>query len=339
MRELEKVNLGIIGTGRIGRLHARNLKYLIPGVEVLGVADILEKSAYEVASQLDVPVVEKDYRVLLDNKNINAVVICSSTDTHAQIISEAAQAGKHIFCEKPIALELDKIDQALAAVKKAGVKLQVGFNRRFDPSFKKAKELVAKGAIGIPHLVKITSRDPEPPPISYVKVSGGIFLDMTIHDFDMARYLLGQEVVELMAVGSCLVDPAIGNAGDIDTAIVVLKYEKGAWGTIDNSRKAVYGYDQRIEVFGSEGCITVGNPKQTEVAVSNAEDIKTDKPLFFFVERYREAYLAEMEEFIKCIQKDQEPPVGGWDGKIAVEMGYAAKESLIKGSFIKLPIN
>ena len=339
MGELEKINLGIIGTGRIGRLHARNLKYLIPGAQVLGVVDILEKSAHEVASQLDIPVVGKDYRVLLDNKNINAVVICSSTDTHAQIISEAAQAGKHIFCEKPIALELDKIDQALAAVKKAGVKLQVGFNRRFDPSFKKAKELVTKGAIGIPHLVKITSRDPEPPPISYVKVSGGIFLDMTIHDFDMARYLLGQEVVELMAVGSCLVDPAIGNAGDIDTAIVMLKYEKGAWGTIDNSRKAVYGYDQRIEVFGSEGCITVGNPKQTEVVVSNAEDIKTDKPLFFFVERYREAYLAEMEEFIKCIQKDQEPPVGGWDGKIAVEMGYAAKESLIKRSFIKLPIN
>jgi len=337
--KVEKVNLGIIGTGRIGRLHARNLKYLIPGVKVLGVADILEKSAYEVASQLEIPAAEKDYRVLLGNKDIDAVVICSSTDTHAQIISEAAQGGKHIFCEKPIALELDKIDQALAAVKKAGVKLQVGFNRRFDPSFKKAKELVAKGAIGIPHLVKITSRDPEPPPISYVKVSGGIFLDMTIHDFDMARYLLGQEVVELMAVGSCLVDPAIGNAGDIDTAIVVLKYEKGAWGTIDNSRKAVYGYDQRIEVFGSEGCITVGNPKQTEVAVSNAEDIKTDKPLFFFVERYREAYLAEMEEFIKCIQKDQEPPVGGWDGKIAVEMGYAAKESLSKGSFVKLPIS
>ncbi|MGB6607936.1 MAG: inositol 2-dehydrogenase, partial [Atribacterota bacterium] len=249
---------------------------------------------------------------------------------------EAAEAGKHIFCEKPIALDIDKIDQAITAVKKAGVKLQVGFNRRFDPSFKKAKNLVASGKIGTPHLVRITSRDPEPPPISYVKVSGGIFLDMMIHDFDMARYLLDQEVVELMAVGSCLVDPAIGEAGDIDTAIVTLKYEKGAWGTIDNSRKAVYGYDQRIEIFGSEGCVMVGNKKPTEVAVIGTEDARSDKPIFWFIERYTEAFLAEMKEFIKCIQEDTRPPVGGFDGKISVQMGYAAKESLIKGSFVKI---
>lgn len=333
---MEKVNIGVIGVGRIGKLHTRNLKYQVTGTKVLAVADIFEKSAREVASQLEIPIAEKDYRVLLENKDIDAVVICSSTDTHAQIISEAAQAGKHIFCEKPIALDLGKIDQAVTAVKKAGVKLQVGFNRRFDPSFKKAKDLVAKGTIGTPHLVRITSRDPEPPPISYIKVSGGIFLDMMIHDFDMARYLLDQEVVELMAVGSCLVDPAIGEAGDIDTAIVTLKYEKGAWGTIDNSRKAVYGYDQRIEIFGSEGCITVENKKPTGVIVNGANDIRSDKPVFFFIERYREAYLAEMEEFIKCIQENKEPSVGGFDGKISVQMGYAAKESLTKGSFVKI---
>lgn len=333
---MEKVNIGVIGVGRIGRLHARNLKYQVPGSKVLAVADIFEKSAREVAAQLEIPIAEKDYRILLENKDIDAVVICSSTDTHAQIISEAAQAGKHIFCEKPIALDVDKIDQAITAVKKAGVKLQVGFNRRFDPSFKKAKELVAKGTIGTPHLVRITSRDPEPPPISYIKVSGGIFLDMMIHDFDMARYLLNQEVVELMAVGSCLIDPAIGEAGDIDTAIVTLKYEKGAWGTIDNSRKAVYGYDQRIEIFGSEGCVTVENKKPTGVIVNGANDIRSDKPVFFFIERYREAYLAEMEEFIKCIQENKETPVGGFDGKISVQMGYAAKESLTKGSFVKI---
>ena len=333
---MEKVNVGVIGVGRIGRLHARNLKYQIPGTKVLAVADIFEKSTREVASQLEIPIAEKDYQVLLENKNIDAVVICSSTDTHAQIISEAAQAGKHIFCEKPIALDVEKIDQAIDAVKKAGVKLQVGFNRRFDPGFKKAKGLVASGTIGTPHLVRITSRDPEPPPISYVKVSGGIFLDMMIHDFDMARYLLDQEVVELMAVGSCLVDPAIGEAGDIDTAIVTLKYENGAWGTIDNSRKAVYGYDQRIEVFGSEGCVMVGNPTPTEVTINSAEDTKTDKPLYFFTERYQEAYLAEMKEFIKCIQENREPSVGGFDGKISVQMGYAAKESLTKSSFVKI---
>ena len=333
---MEKVNIGVIGVGRIGRLHVRNLKYQVPGTKVLAVADIFEKSAREVASQLEIPIAEKDYRVLLENKDIDAVVICSSTDTHAQIISEAAQAGKHIFCEKPIALDIDKIDQAIAAVKNAGIKLQVGFNRRFDPSFKKAKDLVAKGTIGTPHLVRITSRDPEPPPISYVKVSGGIFLDMMIHDFDIARFLLGQEVVELMAVGSCLIDPAIGEAGDIDTAIVTLKYEGGAWGTIDNSRKAVYGYDQRIEIFGSEGCVMVGNPTPTEVTINSAEDTKTDKPLYFFTERYQEAYLAEMKEFIKCIQEDTKPLVGGFDGKVSVQMGYAAKESLTKGSFVKI---
>ena len=333
---MEKVNVGLIGVGRIGRLHARNLKYQIPGTKVLAVADIFEESARETASQLEIPIAEKDYRILLDNADIDAVVICSSTDTHAQIIVEAAKAGKHIFCEKPIALDLDKIDQAIAAVKRSGVKLQVGFNRRFDPSFKKAKELVAKGTIGIPHLVRITSRDPEPPPIGYVKVSGGIFLDMMIHDFDMARYLLDQEVVELMAVGSCLVDPAIGEAGDIDTAIVTLKYEGGAWGTIDNSRKAVYGYDQRIEIFGSEGCVIVGNPRPTEVTINSDKDTISDKPLYFFIERYQDAYLAEMKEFIKCIQENKEPSVGGFDGKISVQMGYAAKESLTTGSFVKV---
>jgi len=333
---MEKVNIGVIGVGRIGRLHARNLKYQIPGVKLAAVADIFEKSAREVASQLEIPIAERDYPVLLENKDIDAVVICSSTNTHAQIISEAAEAGKHIFCEKPIALELGKIDQAITAVKKAGVKLQVGFNRRFDPSFKKAKDLVASGMIGTPHLVRITSRDPEPPPISYIKVSGGIFLDMMIHDFDMARFLLGQEVVELMAVGSCLVDPAIGEAGDVDTAIVTLKYENGAWGTIDNSRKAVYGYDQRIEIFGSEGCVIVGNPKPTEVIINSAKDTISDKPLYFFIERYQDAYLAEMEEFINCIREDKKPSVGGLDGKISVQMGYAAKESLTKGSFVKI---
>jgi len=333
---MDKLNVGVIGVGRIGRLHARNLKYLVPGAKLLAVADIFEKSAKEVASQLEIPIAEKDYRVLLENKDIDAVAICSSTDTHAQIISESAEVGKHIFCEKPIALDLNKIDQALIAVKKAGVKLQVGFNRRFDPSFRKAKELVKNGTIGTPHLVRISSRDPEPPPISYIKVSGGIFLDMMIHDFDIARYLLDQEVVELIAVGSCLIDPAIGKVGDIDTAVVTLKYENGAWGTIDNSRKAVYGYDQRIEIFGSEGCVTVGNPRPTEVTVNSSNNTISDKPLYFFIERYQEAYLTEMEEFIKCIQEDKEPSVGGLDGKISVQMGYAAKESLSKRSFVKL---
>ena len=333
---MENINVGVIGVGRIGSMHTRNLKYQVSGVNVLGVADVFEKTAQKLAKELSIPIAEKDYRHLLENKDIDAVIICSSTDTHAQIISEAAQAGKHIFCEKPIALNLKKIDEAILAVEKGGVKLQIGFNRRFDPSFRKAKQLVAEGKIGIPHLVRISSRDPEPPPIEYVKVCGGIFLDMMIHDFDMARYLLDQEVIELMAMGNCLVDPAIGKAGDVDTAIVSLKYEGGALGAIDNSRQAVYGYDQRIEVFGSNGCVIVGNKKPTEVELSGALEVKSDKPLFFFIERYTESYLAEMASFVRCIQEDTPPLVNGHDGKMAVLMGYAAQDSLIKKSFKKV---
>jgi myo-inositol 2-dehydrogenase / D-chiro-inositol 1-dehydrogenase len=331
---MEKVNIGLIGVGRIGRLHALNIRYQVPGNRLLAVADVFEKSVREIASQLEIPIAEKDYRVLLGNKDIDAVVICTSTDTHAQIITEAAQAGKHIFCEKPIALDMNKIDQALEAVKIAGVKLQIGFNRRFDPSFKKAREMVQSGKIGQPHIVRITSRDPAPPPLEYIKVSGGIFLDMMIHDFDMVRYLLDEEIKELMAVGSCLVNPDIGQYGDIDTAIVTFQSKNGAWGTIDNSRQAVYGYDQRIEIFGSEGCIQVGNKKPTEVFLSGAEDTRSDKPVYFFLERYNESYIDEMKHFIYCIKEDKEPVVNGFDGKMAVVIGYAAKESLLKREFV-----
>jgi len=334
--DMEKVNIGLIGVGRIGRLHALNIKYQVPGNRLLAVADIFEKSVREIASQLEIPIAEKDYRVLLGNKDIDAVVICSSTDTHAQIITEAAQAGKHIFCEKPIALDMNEIDRALEAVKIAGVKLQIGFNRRFDPSFRKAKKMVQSGKIGIPHLVRITSRDPAPPPMEYIKVCGGIFLDMMIHDFDMTRYLLDEEVKELIAVGNCLINPDIGKHNDIDTAIVTFQYKNGAWGTIDNSRQAVYGYDQRIEIFGSEGCIQVGNKKPTEVFLSGAEDTRSDKPVYFFLERYNESYIDEMKHFISCIKEDKEPAVTGFDGKMAVVIGYAAKESLLKREFVRV---
>jgi myo-inositol 2-dehydrogenase/D-chiro-inositol 1-dehydrogenase len=249
---------------------------------------------------------------------------------------EAAMAGKHIFCEKPIALEMEKIDEALAVVRKAEVKLQVGFNRRFDPSFRKVRELIVAGRIGVPQLLRISSRDPEPPPLDYVKCSGGLFLDMMIHDFDMARFLIGEEVTELMATGNCQVDPEIGKCGDVDTAVVVLKFKSGALGTIDNSRRAVYGYDQRVEVFGSAGCAAAGNKIPTEVTLHNADSTMSDKPLYFFLERYEEAYLAEMKEFIDCIRDNRVPPVGGLDGKVSVAMGYAALESLKSGNFVQV---
>jgi myo-inositol 2-dehydrogenase/D-chiro-inositol 1-dehydrogenase len=335
---MRKVNIGVIGAGRIGRIHGRNLKFQVPGAKIIAIADVIIESAKKLADELEIPVCEEDYRRLLRKDDIQAVIICSSTDTHAQIIIEAAEAGKHIFCEKPIALEMDKIDRALAAVDKAEVKLQVGFNRRFDPSFKKAKELVEAGKIGTPHLLRISSRDPQPPPLEYIRVSGGLFLDMMIHDFDMARYLLKEEVTEMMATGHCLIDSSIGQCGDIDTAVVLLKFQSGALGTIDNSRQAAYGYDQRIEVFGSEGSVVVENKTPTEVTLHSAESIQSDKPLHFFLERYQEAYLAEMNHFITCILEDKEPCVGGLDGKISVAMGYAALESLKKGTFVKVDI-
>jgi myo-inositol 2-dehydrogenase/D-chiro-inositol 1-dehydrogenase len=333
---MNKINVGVIGAGRIGRIHARNIKFRIPGAKLQAIADVNLEAAHQAASELEVSDATGDYRQLLKDEGIQAVVICSSTDTHAGMIVEAALAGKHVFCEKPIALNMDRIDQALAAVAKSGVKLQVGFNRRFDPSFRKVRELIAAGRIGVPQLLRISSRDPAPPPLDYVKCSGGLFLDMMIHDFDMARFLIGEEVTELMATGNCLVDPEIGKCGDVDTAVVLLKFKNGALGTIDNSRRAVYGYDQRVEVFGSEGCAAAGNKIPTEVTLHNADSTMSDKPLYFFLERYEEAYLSEMTEFIRCVREDKIPPVGGADGKISVAMGYAAQESILSGGFVKI---
>jgi myo-inositol 2-dehydrogenase/D-chiro-inositol 1-dehydrogenase len=331
-----KVNVGIIGAGRIGKLHAEHLAYQIPEANIIAIADVFLEAAEKCAADFQIPSAVKDYREIMENPDIEAIMICSSTDTHARMIEEAAAAGKHIFCEKPIDFDLDRIDKALEAVDKAGVKLQVGFNRRFDPNFKRVREVVAAGEIGTPHILRITSRDPEPPPIEYIKVSGGIFLDMTIHDFDMARYLIGSEVSEIYAAGGVMVDPEIGQAGDIDTAVITLRFENGTIGAIDNSRRAVYGYDQRVEVFGSEGMVAVSNNTPDTAVYSDAEGVHSSLPLFFFVERYTESYIAEMREFIECVQQDQAPSVTGIDGRIPVVMGYAAIKSYEENRPVKL---
>lgn len=323
--------MALIGAGRIGRLHAENLRRRIPDAEVVAVADVVEEAARKLAAELGIPHAYGDPAPIFEDPKIEAVLICSSTDTHAQFIEQAAQAGKHVFCEKPIALDLERIDRALAAVEQAGVILQVGFNRRFDPSFAEARRLVQSGAIGKPHVLRITSRDPAPPAIEYIKVSGGIFLDMTIHDFDMARFLLGEEVVEVFATGAVLVDPKIGEAGDIDTAVVNLCFESGALGVIDNSRKAVYGYDQRVEVFGEQGMIRVENPKPHQAVMSNADGDHAPPLLHFFLERYTDSYVRELEAFLASIREGKEPQVTGRDGKIPVVIGYAAKRSLAEG--------
>lgn len=329
------INVGILGAGRIGRVHAENLAYRIPDAQILAVADVIEDAAKKLAADLRIPAVFSNPRAIFDDTRIDAVIICSSTDTHAQLIEDAAAAKKHIFCEKPIALDLAKIDHALAAVQQAGVKLQIGFNRRFDPSFKRVRESITSGQIGTPHILRITSRDPAPPPIAYVKVSGGIFLDMTIHDFDMARFLLG-DVTEVYAVGNVLVDPEIGKAGDVDTAVITLRFANGALGMIDNSRKAVYGYDQRAEVFGSGGVAIANNKTPDTVVQSDAVGVHSAKPLHFFIERYADAYVAEMQEFVRCVIEDKTPSVTGMDGRAPVVIGYAALKSAKENRPVKL---
>ena len=336
MTQKNDLRFGVIGAGRIGKIHAENLTTRISGATVAAIADVDLKAAQELAHRLQVPAVEEDYHKLLSDTGIDAVAICSSTDTHAKIVVEAARAGKHIFCEKPIDLGLEKIDTALQAVDNAGVKLQLGFNRRFDPNFRKVRRMVAEGRIGTLHLVRITSRDPAPPPLSYIKVSGGMFLDMTIHDFDMARYLSGSEVEEVYTMAGVMVDPAIGEAGDVDTALITLRFANGAIGSIDNSRKAIYGYDQRVEVFGSNGMVQAHNNTPDQDIYFDADGVHSAKPLYFFLERYMESYAVEMAEFVQSIREDTLPPVTGMDGRIPVVIGMAAKKSYLEHRPVRL---
>jgi myo-inositol 2-dehydrogenase / D-chiro-inositol 1-dehydrogenase len=330
------LNVGIIGAGRIGKVHAETLTRRIPGVRVLAIADVVEAAARDAAAQYGIPEATADYQAVLGNADIDIVVICSSTDTHSQFITEASQAGKQIFCEKPLDFDLGRIDAALAAVAQAGVKLQIGFNRRFDPNHARVRQAVVQGEIGTPHLLHIISRDPAPPPLAYIKVSGGIFLDMTIHDFDMARFLIGSEVEEIYTAAGVMVDPAIGEAGDVDTAMITLKFANGVIGVIDNSRQAVYGYDQRVEVFGSKGSASTGNWYPNAVTISTDRAVQRDLPLNFFMDRYTESYVAEMVTFIDAVQNDKPSPVSGAEGRVPVVMGLAARRSLAENRPVRL---
>ncbi len=330
------MNVGLIGAGRIGRIHAENIATHVPRVKITRVADIAVDRVREWARGIGIPQVTAEPREVLDDPGIGAVLICSSTDTHAGLVSAAAARGKHVFCEKPVDLTVARARAALADAKKAGVTLQVGFNRRFDHNFRRIRDLVQQGAVGKPHIVRITSRDPAPPPPAYVKVSGGIFLDMTIHDFDMARYLSGSDAVEVYARGAVLVDPAIGAAGDVDTAIVTVAFASGCLGVIDNSRRAAYGYDQRVEVFGEKGALSCGNDTPTAVALSGDSGVTTDKPLYFFLERYRQAFIDEMNAFFETILDGKPVPVGDIDGLKPLLMAAAAQKSMIEGRPVRI---
>lgn len=330
------IKVGVIGAGRIGRIHAANIIKNFPNVVVKAVADIYVDTIKDWAASLGIEQVYGDYKKILQDKEIDAVIICSSTDTHSQITIEAAQAGKHIFCEKPIDYDVERIHQALAAVDKAGVKFQVGFNRRFDHNFKRVHDLIKQGAIGDLQIVKVISRDPAPPPAEYVKVSGGMFLDMTIHDFDMVRYLTGSEVTEVYTNAAVLVDKAIGEAGDVDTALISLKFKNGAIGMIDNCRQAVYGYDQRVEILGTKGGITVTNDIPTNVVLSTADNVTSDKPKYFFLERYMDSFEQEMKCFFESITTNTDTVVSGIDGLKPVLIGLAAKRSFEEGKPVTL---
>lgn len=332
----KKLKIGIIGAGRIGKLHAENIINNFKDIEIKAIADIYASKIEDWAKNLGINNVYEDYHEILNDEEIGAVLICSSTNTHAKITIEAANVGKHIFCEKPIDFDVKKIKEALDAVDKAGIKFQIGFNRRFDHNFSKVRKLVEDGSIGNPHIIKVTSRDPQAPPIEYVKVSGGMFIDMTIHDFDMVRYLSGSEVEEVYTNAAVLVDPQIGEAGDVDTAIITLKFKNGAIGVIDNSRSAAYGYDQRVEVFGSLGAVTVSNDTDTSAVLHTADGIVSDKPKYFFLERYKDSFVAEMKEFFDAIINDTNTPVTGIDGLKPVLIGMAAKKSYDENRPVKI---
>jgi myo-inositol 2-dehydrogenase / D-chiro-inositol 1-dehydrogenase len=323
------LRIGVIGVGRIGRMHAELLAHRVDGVTLAGVSDVRAETAAAVAAELGVRVLGVDE--LTAAPDVDALAICSSTDTHAVLIAAAAQAGKAIFCEKPVSLDLAELDRALAAVDAAGVPFQVGFNRRFDPAHQAVHDAVARGELGEPQLVRISSRDPAPPPLAYVKVSGGIFLDMTIHDFDMARHLAGSEVVEVFARGAVNVDPAFADAGDVDTALVTLVHENGCLTAIDNSRQAVYGYDQRVEVFGSAGMAASENPLAHSTIVRTSTGVRAATLPYFFLERYTPSYLREWEAFITAVSTGTPPPVGPADARAPLVIGLAALRSLREG--------
>ena len=324
----------VLGAGRIGSLHAEIVAHETPGAQLVGVSDISSEAARRLGEQLKVPVVSIDD--VVSRRDVDAVAVCTSTDTHVGLIIRLARAGIPIFCEKPISLDLARVDEALAVVDDFGVPFMVGFNRRFDRSHEAVQRSVAAGEVGEVQILRITSRDPAPPSLEYIKSSGGIFLDMTVHDFDMARFLTGSEVVEVFAQATNRVDPAIGEAGDFDTAIVTLRHADGALTVIDNSRQASYGYDQRVEVFGSLGVASSQNWPLHSAVTMNANG-GTSAPLQnFFIERYRQSYQSEWRSFVAAVSGHGPMPVSGLDGRAALVLGLAARRSVENGRIVEI---
>lgn len=327
------ISIALFGAGRIGSLHGANVARR-DDVELRYVSDVFPEAAQKLADKFSAQVVSIEEA--LADSSLDAVIIASSTDTHAQLIEASAKAGKAIFCEKPIDLDIQQVEACLAVVEETGVALSLGFNRRFDINFRALQQAVAEQKIGNLEMVSITSRDPSPPPVDYIKVSGGLFRDMMIHDLDMARWLLGEEPSEVFATASCLVDPEIEQAGDVDTAMVILKTPSGRMCQISNSRRAAYGYDQRIEVFGSAGMMRAENAASNTVELFTEAGVRKDNPPHFFLERYMDAYQRELDEFVDAIVAGVTPSVGGNDGRMALVLADAALQSYQTGVPVKL---
>jgi len=330
------LRFGVLGVGRIGKIHIENLVNRIPGAEVVAASDVAAQELEAVATRYGIARTFGDYRDLLNLPEVDAVVICSPTNQHYKMIVEAAVRGKQIFCEKPVDLSIEKVQTINEEISRRGVRMMVGFNRRFDPNFLKVRETIASGLVGEPQVLRITSRDPGPPPEQYLRASGGIFLDMTIHDFDMARYLMGSEVAEVYTKAAVLIDPMFARADDFDTAVITLTFENGAFAVIDNSRKAVYGYDQRVEMFGSGGMVTVTNNTPDSHILCDRVGIHTALPLNFFLERYADSYLTEMRAFVEAVVNQTPVPVGGEDGLKAAAIAVAAGKSARENRPVKL---
>ena len=323
----ERVRVALIGAGRIGQRHAATLASAIPRAELAVIADVHGPSAAKLAAKVRCQHWTDDPESVLADATIDAIAIASSTDSHAPLIIAAAEAGKQIFCEKPIALDLEATDHALDAVERAGVRLQMGFQRRFDKAYHTAKELIDSGTLGRIEAIRDTMRDPSPASRAYLETSGGLYRDMTIHNFDCVRWMVGQEVRELFAMGSAIVSPLFRELGDIDTSVISLRFDDDSLGVIDNSRRSGFGYDVRTEVFGSEGALMIGYSRDTPMLRLDANGIHSDH-IHWFLERFDQAYIDELKVFVDGIVDGTPPPVDGHDARAAMALAYAAEASL-----------
>ena len=332
------VRVGIIGTGRIGKVHIRALNSMLDHARIVAVADpyLDEKAVRDLVVSPEPVKFTKNVDEIFTDPDVDAVFICTPTDTHVEYSLKAIAAGKHVFCEKPVDRTLEEIRKVMAALEGKNLKYMVGFNRRYDHNFAAARKATKDGKIGKVECVRVTSRDPGLPSMDYLKGSGGMFLDMTIHDFDMVRFQAGADIDEIFVESAVLVDPAVGEIGDIDSAVIVLRMKNGALAVIENSRRACYGYDQRCEVFGSDGLITVSNDAPNNATLSGADGVHAEKPYYFFLERYEQAYATEVREFIEAVENDTEVPAGIYDGLMGVAAAVAANLSMKEHRPVKM---